>query len=179
MAEKKRQKKAPKKVVKKVVKKPKKKLEKTNFVTKVLEHKGAIIISIAILVILAFGVWWVANAKFNSTKKMVSDPNLDKMLEVGRKHFKGDNLPAEIHETKKLTLKEMLDKDMLTLKGNVSKRCDLEGSYVQVTKTMDSNYSLAARINCRETIKKQDEAIIAGEKKQINKDRDCKQNKCN
>ena len=177
MAEKKVTKKVVKKAPKKVAGKPIKKGNKISFMTKALEHKGAIIIGIGIVVILILFVWWIANCQFNSVKKMTSEHNLKTMLRVGRKHFKGNNLPENIHETKYLSLKEMLDKDMLTLKGNVAKKCDLERSKVSVTKTMDNNFSLAARLHCKDEMSMKDEAILAGDK-QKHIDKDCHGKKC-
>ena len=175
MAEKKVVKKGNKKVVKKPVKKVEKieevkkieeikEVKKTSYIASFSEHRGLIFSSLAIIVILVLGVWLIANAQFNSMSKMTSDENLEAMLEVGREHFKGENLPNDVHKTNKLSLREMLDKETVSLKGNVANRCDLDNSYISVTKTMDWNYSLVAKIKCMEDINMMDEPIISDSK---------------
>lgn len=113
----------------------------------------AIIIFIFILIII-----WLFTKIFK--KDSLSDTfksNINNMETVSIEYFKTIDLPLEKGESIKVTLKELIEKDLITLvvKDN-SNKCDTEKSYSQITREKDQ-YMVTTSLKCgkeENTIKK-------------------------
>jgi len=74
--------------------------------------------------------------------------NLNTMKEVAIAYYTTDRLPKKEGETKKLTLGEMLEmKLLLEVKDKNGKMCDLDESYVEVTKEA-KEYKMKVNLKC-------------------------------
>ena len=68
--------------------------------------------------------------------------NLDKMKEAAISYYTDERLPKNVGESHKMTLSDMIGKKIITpLIDKNNKPCDVEGSYVEITK-MDDEYLL-------------------------------------
>ena len=81
-------------------------------------------------------------------KEIVFNDNLDTIKDAAISYFTNERLPKEIGETKKITLKEMLDKKLLrTVRDASANACDDNKSYVEVTKEEDE-YVMKIYLSC-------------------------------
>lgn len=75
--------------------------------------------------------------------------NITLMKDAGFEYFNGSNLPTEIGDSKRITLDEMLARnlivDFLDEEGN---SCNTGNSYVEVTKTYDQEYEMSVFLSC-------------------------------
>ena len=121
----------------------------TNFLLKIL------LIAVIVLLLILFLPKYLSpifknNSKTNcngyncdtssikALKSEVFGNNIDKMKEAAISYYTDDKLPQEIEQSKKMTLSNMIDENIiepLTDKNN--KDVDIEKSYVQITKLSD------------------------------------------
>jgi len=81
--------------------------------------------------------------------KLFAD-NIESMKIAAKDYFTNDKLPVKKGDKVTLTLKEMLDKKLLLeLKDSNNNTCDVEKSYVEVTK-MDNDYQMKVQLTCSE-----------------------------
>jgi len=77
--------------------------------------------------------------------------NLDKMKEAAISYYTDERLPKNVGESHKMTLSDMIGKKIITpLIDKNNKPCDVEGSYVEITK-MDDEYLL--KVNLKDSEK--------------------------
>ena len=77
--------------------------------------------------------------------------NLDKMKEAAISYYTDERLPKNVGESHKMTLSDMNGKKIITpLIDKNNKPCDVEGSYVEITK-MDDEYLL--KVNLKDSEK--------------------------
>ena len=77
--------------------------------------------------------------------------NLDKMKEAAISYYTDERLPQNVGEKHKMTLSDMIGKKIITpLIDKNNKPCDVEGSYVEITK-MDDEYLL--KVNLKDSEK--------------------------
>lgn len=77
--------------------------------------------------------------------------NLDKMKEAAITYYTDERLPQEVGKSHKMTLSDMIGKKIITpLIDKNNKPCDVEGSYVEITK-MDDEYLL--KVNLKDSEK--------------------------
>ena len=75
--------------------------------------------------------------------------NINSMQDAGEAYFTNDRLPKEEGESVKITLQEMLDKNyILPFTDKDGNACDLNNSYVTVTKTKNNEYELTTYLVC-------------------------------
>ena len=81
-------------------------------------------------------------------KEIVFNDNIDTIKEAAISYYTNERLPKEIGETKKITLKEMLDKKLIrTVRDASAKACDDNKSYVEVTKE-ENEYVMKIYLSC-------------------------------
>lgn len=74
--------------------------------------------------------------------------NIATMQTAATNYFTDSRMPKTVGDSIKITLEEMLSKKLLvTFKDSNNKICDLEDSYVKVTK-MDEEYEMRIKLNC-------------------------------
>ncbi len=71
--------------------------------------------------------------------------NLSNMKSVASNYFKGENLPSSIASSVKLTLENMISKNLIAEFNTV---CSMTDSYAEATKVNDTDYSLKVRLVC-------------------------------
>ena len=78
----------------------------------------------------------------------IFNENLISMKESAQSYFTTERLPQKVGDSKKITLKEMLDKKIiLPFKDKNGKQCDLNASYVQITK-YDNEFIMKVNLKC-------------------------------
>ena len=76
--------------------------------------------------------------------------NIMNMKKVALDYFKDSKLPENVGKTNSLSLREMLEQKLLTDFTDHGKKCNLEDSYIQVTKTADLAYALKVNLVCND-----------------------------
>ena len=77
--------------------------------------------------------------------------NIEKMKEAAINYYTNERLPKEVGESEKLTLSDMIGKKIIVpLVDKNNKACDVEGSYVKITKS-DDEYLL--KVNLKDSEK--------------------------
>ena len=117
-----------------------------------------IILKILLVILVVFLIIWlfptknyVANLidkKLGTGGDQVFNNNIKAMKEGALAYYNGDRLPKENKEKAKMTLEDMLDKNLLIeFKDSNGKKCDSKKSYVQVTKNSE-DYTLKVNLVC-------------------------------
>lgn len=76
--------------------------------------------------------------------------NLNSMKEAAETYYTNERLPQKLEDTVKMTLREMLNKDLiLPFVDKNNKECDLDNSYVEITKR-STEYELKVKLVCSE-----------------------------
>lgn len=75
--------------------------------------------------------------------------NITLMKDAGFEYFSGSHLPKEIGDSERLSLDEMLARNLivefLDEEGN---SCHTQNSYIEATKTMDNEYEMSVYLSC-------------------------------
>ena len=78
----------------------------------------------------------------------VFNENIITMKETAKNYFTVDRLPSEVGDTVRISLRDMLDKKLLlNFTDKNGKTCDVDKSYVEVTKT-EKEYVLKTFLHC-------------------------------
>ena len=120
------------------------------------EKKGFSILDIIVKMIL-FGLFifilvWLFNKKVPNMAPFYSNvfrENIKYMQEAAESYFTDDKMPQEVGDEVKMTLSEMLDKKLLLpFVDKDGKACDLNNSYVTITKQPDESWILKTNLEC-------------------------------
>lgn len=117
-----------------------------------------IILRLLFIVLLIFIVIWLfptknyvknlIDQKLGTSNNQVFNTNIETMKDAALAYYNGSRLPEEEGKTKKLTLGEMLNKNLLVeFTDSKGKKCDNKKSYVEVTKNK-TDYSLKVNLAC-------------------------------
>jgi len=117
--------------------------------------KGFSILDLIVKIIFAglfiFILIWLFQKKVPNMKPFYSNvfrENIKYMQEAGENYFTDDRMPKEIGESKKLTLKEMVDSNLLLpFVDEDGKECNADESYVSITK-LEEGYELKTNLVC-------------------------------
>ena len=117
--------------------------------------KGFSILDLIVKIILAglfiFILIWLFNKKVPNMKPFYSNvfrENIKYMQEAGENYFTDDRMPSEIGESKKISLKEMIDTNLvLPFVDKDGKECNVDESYVSITK-LEEGYELKTNLVC-------------------------------
>ena len=99
---------------------------------------------------------YVTNENIEETIKEQLEPlygklfvqNLETMRDASKDYFTVKKLPSTVGTSVTLTLKEMIEKKMVTeVIDSNNKSCDVDKSYVEVTK-MDEDYQMKVQLTC-------------------------------
>ena len=75
--------------------------------------------------------------------------NITLMKDAGFEYFTGSNLPQEVGDSERITLDEMLARNLIVEffdeEGN---SCNTTNSYIEATKTMDNEYEMSVYLSC-------------------------------
>lgn len=106
-------------------------------------------IKIVIIFIFALIIVWlvvkiIGRNKLSDTFKN----NINSMESVAVEYFKGEDLPLSKGQSKKITLQEMIDKNLiLSINKDGSSTCDTKNSYSKITRQKDK-YKLETTLRC-------------------------------
>ena len=102
---------------------------------------------IAIIVVIICLVYPKKDTTLLTQQTYIS--NITLMKEAGFEYFKGSNLPKEIGDSKRITLDEMIARNLivefLDEEGNA---CNAQNSYVEATKTLENEYEMSIYLSC-------------------------------
>lgn len=83
----------------------------------------------------------------------VMNNNLTIMNKVAVDYFKDDKMPTEVGDTNKVSLKELVDNQIISdIKDQAGKKCNYDDSYIQITK-LDNDYQYKSYLVCGNTTK--------------------------
>lgn len=106
---------------------------------------GIIILVIFILILLKV---FPTKDSLNPLYQETFRNNINSMKDAAGTYYTNDRLPVNVGDSVKMTLKEMLDKKLLLpFVDRYNKGCDLENSYVIITKT-ETEYELKVNLVC-------------------------------
>ena len=89
-----------------------------------------------------------SNKKSSSNYDKVFSANLELMEDAAFNYFNKDRLPKEVGENKELTLREMVNSNLLEAFTDADgKACDVNNSYIRLTKN-DDDYTLRVNLKC-------------------------------
>ena len=117
---------------------------KVRFNWKSLIIKLLIIAIILVLIIILFPL--IVNKKDSSE---IFKENATTLKEVGTKYFAKDNLPKEVGDSIKVSLKDLIKEDKINTLKVGKTTCDEENSYVKVVKK-SKGYELESTLICGE-----------------------------
>ena len=118
---------------------------------------GSLIVKLVILAVIVLLICFIitrfTNRSDNNNSLVAMEnseyiDNINLMKTAAIEHFTVNNLPQDIGESEKLTLKQMIDQKLLIDFTNNGQVCDVDTSYVQTTKTADGNYALKVSLDC-------------------------------
>lgn len=109
-----------------------------------------LIIKVILLVLFVLLIVWLfPMPKLDTFYDKVFNDNIQTMKSAAREYFTVDRLPEKIGETKTMSLEQLLNnKLILDFSDKNGNACDTKNSYVQVTKTLDSEYALKVSLTC-------------------------------
>ena len=88
--------------------------------------------------------------KVNSNYDKVFSENLEKMENAAFNYYTKDNLPKAVGEKTELTLRDMVNRNLLEAFTDANgKSCDVNSSYIRLTKN-DNDYTLKVNLKCEE-----------------------------
>ena len=74
--------------------------------------------------------------------------NIDRMKDVAKSYYTLERLPENINDSKKMTLREMIDNHyILPLMDSNGNYCDEDDSYVEITK-LENEYIIKVNLSC-------------------------------
>jgi len=88
------------------------------------------------------------NTKFDVLTNRIFNENLQIMKEAAISYYTNPRLPQNVNDVKSMTLREMLEEKLLIeFKDANNKSCDLDESYVEITK-LEDEYLLKVNLSC-------------------------------
>lgn len=116
---------------------------KSNFTVKDL-----LIRLILIVVFIFLLIWLFPMPDLKPLNNQIFSDNLSKMKDVAKTYYTIERLPSNINESKKMTLKEMIDnKLILSLMDSNGNYCSEDDSYIQITK-LENEYIIKVYLSC-------------------------------
>ena len=116
-----------------------------------------IILIILIIVVIFFILMWLFPTKgyLNKTDNVASvsktfSENINLMKDAAISYYTDERLPENSGDSKKMTLKQMSDRHLITdLTDSNDERCNVNSSYVEITKE-DTEYILKTNLSCND-----------------------------
>ena len=121
-----------------------------------LTIKDLLIRLILIIVFIFLLIWLFPMPDLKPLNNQIFMDNIARMKDVAKSYYTTERLPKDLNESKKMTLKEMIDnKLILPLMDSNGKYCSNEASYIEVTK-LENEYVIKVNLSCSD---KQDYVI--------------------
>lgn len=110
--------------------------------------KDLLIRLILIIIFIFLLIWLFPMPDLKPLNNQIFLDNVDRMKEVAKSYYTVERLPKEINESKKMTLREMIDEHLiLGLTDSNGKECNKDESYIQITKT-ENEYVIKVYLSC-------------------------------
>lgn len=107
--------------------------------------------SILVLLILILSIKLASVIVSNRTqekKENFMSENLQDMMDVAEEYFEENNKPAEVGESIKITLKELIDEDLINkIEDEEGNACNNQESFIKITR-LDKEYQYKAYLVC-------------------------------
>ena len=111
-----------------------------------------IIVKIILFALFIFILVWLFNKKVPNMTPFYSNvfrENIKYMQEAAESYFTDDKMPTEVGGEVKMTLSEMIEKKLiLPFVDKDGNSCDLNNSYVTITKQPDESWILKTNLEC-------------------------------
>lgn len=120
------------------------------------EEKGFslknVLIKIILIILFVFLLlWFFPMPKMEPIYDRIFYSNIETMKDAAKDYYTTERLPEKVGDVKKLTLKEMIKlKLVLPFYDSKNKACDVEKSYVEITK-LDTEYTMKINLKCSNT----------------------------
>ncbi len=113
-----------------------------------LTIKDLLIRLILIIIFIFLLMWLFPMPDLKPLNNQIFADNIDRMKNVAKSYYTVERLPKNINESKKMTLKEMINANMiLPLMDSNGKYCSEEDSYVEITK-LENEYIIKVNLSC-------------------------------
>ena len=109
------------------------------------------IIGVTALIIIIIAIIYLIYPRKDNTMltQQTYISNITLMKNAGFEYFRGNNLPKDIGDSKRLSLDEMLVRNLIIEfydeEGNT---CNRSNSYIEATKTMENEYEMSVYLSC-------------------------------
>ena len=116
--------------------------------TRGLTIKDLLIRLILIVIFIFLLIWLFPMPDLKPLNNQIFADNVDRMKDVAKSYYTLERLPKDINESKKMTLREMIDnKLILPLMDSNGKYCSEDDSYIQITK-LENEYVIKVYLSC-------------------------------
>ena len=116
-----------------------------------IDWKSLILKLVLVVLFVLLIIWLFPVPKLDTFYNKVYNENLTSMKDAARNYFTADKLPSNTGTKSTITLKDMLDKKMITeFTDKNNNACNKNDSYAQVTRTEDGDYVLKVQLSCDE-----------------------------
>ena len=110
--------------------------------------KSLLVRLILIIIFIFLLIWLFPMPNLKPLNNQIFADNVDRMKDVAKSYYTTERLPENIGDYKKMTLKEMLDLNLiLPLMDSKGKYCSKEDSYVKIEK-MENEYLITVYLSC-------------------------------
>lgn len=113
-----------------------------------LALKDLLIRLVLIIIFIFLLIWLFPMPDLKPLNNQIFADNIDRMKDVAKSYYTTERLPQNINDSKKMTLREMLDKKLiLPLMDSNGKYCSSDDSYIEVTK-LENEYIIKVYLSC-------------------------------
>lgn len=110
--------------------------------------KDLLIRLILIIIFIFLLIWLFPMPDLKPLNNQIFADNIDRMRNVAKTYYTVERLPKDINQSKKMTLREMIDnKLILPLMDSNGKYCSEDDSYVEITK-LENEYIIKVNLSC-------------------------------
>ncbi len=110
--------------------------------------KDLLIRLILIVIFVFLLIWLFPMPDLKPLNNQIFADNIDRMKDVAKSYYTVERLPKELNESKRMTLKEMIDQHLiLPLMDSNGKYCSEDDSYIEITKAQDE-YVIKVYLSC-------------------------------
>lgn len=113
-----------------------------------LTIKDLLIRLILIIIFIFLLIWLFPMPDLKPLNNQIFADNIDRMKDVAKSYYTVERLPENINDSKRMTLREMIDKHLiLPLMDSNGKYCSEDDSYIEITK-MENEYVIKVYLSC-------------------------------
>ncbi len=113
-----------------------------------LTIKDLLIRLILIIIFIFLLIWLFPMPDLKPLNNQIFADNINRMKDVAKSYYTTERLPQNIGDSKRMTLKEMIDNHLiLPLMDSKGKTCNVNDSYVEITK-MENEYVIKVNLSC-------------------------------